>query len=72
MEDWWRVEVSDHDGQIVAIETDLSGREIGGYEGVTIRKAAYHLLAFIGDPEPKCIGGVSGCTGGPKCTSSHK
>lgn len=54
---WWRVEVSDEDGQIVAIEPEmLAGREIGEPETATIRNAAAHLLGFIGESLPEAIG----------------
>jgi len=47
--DWFRVEVSDHEGQIVAIETEmLAGRDIGDKERATIRRAIEHLQGFIG------------------------
>lgn len=50
VDDWWRVEVSDIAGQIVAIELDtLSGREIGEHEEAVIREAIDHLRGFIGD-----------------------
>lgn len=46
---WWKVEVSDHTGQIVCIETRmLTGREIGDLERKTIEDAACNLLGFIG------------------------
>lgn len=48
-EQWFRVEVSDHKGQIVAIETEmLAGRDIGDYEIDVIRKAVEHLCSFVG------------------------
>jgi hypothetical protein len=48
---WWRVEVSDHDGQIVAIEPEmLAGREIGDAETEAIVHAVQNLLGFIGAP----------------------
>jgi hypothetical protein len=48
---WWRVEVSDHDGQVVAIEPEmLVGRDITPELEATIEDAARHLLAFIGRP----------------------
>lgn len=47
---WWRVEVSDHDGQIVAIEPEmLVGRDITPDLRDVIEVAARHLLAFIGN-----------------------
>jgi hypothetical protein len=53
---WFRVEVSDHAGQIVCIETgSLSGREIGEEERRTIIEAIAHLSGFVGaDIEAKC------------------
>lgn len=49
-EKWFRVEVTDESGQIVAIESEmLAGREIGGQEEATIRKAIAHLTGFVGD-----------------------
>lgn len=47
---WWRIEVSDDEGQIVAIEPAmLAGRDIGAREEETIRVAISHLLVFLGD-----------------------
>lgn len=49
MAEWYRVEVSDHDGQIVAIEPAmLAGRDIGDRERTTIRNAIEQLQGFIG------------------------
>ena len=49
MSEWFRVEVSDGDGQIVAIEPYmLSGRDIGNEERRVILKAIKHLEGFIG------------------------
>lgn len=49
MSEWYRVEVSDHDGQIVAIEPEmLAGRDIGDREYETIRKAIRQLQGFLG------------------------
>jgi len=46
---WWRVEVSDHDGQIVAIEPGmLSGRDIGVREESAIREVIENLIGFVG------------------------
>lgn len=46
---WFRVEVSDAEGQIVAIETEmLAGREIEDKEIATIAKAVQHLIGFAG------------------------
>jgi hypothetical protein len=48
---WYRVEVSDHDGQIVAIEPEmLCGRDIGDAERATIQAAIDTLAGFIGQP----------------------
>jgi hypothetical protein len=48
-EKWFRVEVTDERGQIVAIESEmLGGREIGEQEEATIRKAIAHLTGFVG------------------------
>ncbi len=50
---WWRVEVSDHEGQIVTIEPEmLAGREIGDSERKAIYHAAANLLGFIGLSPP--------------------
>lgn len=47
---WFRVEVSDGAGQIVAIEPDmLAGRDIGPHEATKIRQSIRHLQGFIGD-----------------------
>jgi hypothetical protein len=59
---WWRVEVSDHGGQIVAIEQSLadgvlSGREIGEREEAFVIAAIEHLSGFIGHPaKPAQVG----------------
>lgn len=46
---FFRVEVSDHDGQIVAIEPEmLCGRDIGDAERAKIEVAIEQLRAFIG------------------------
>lgn len=51
MSNWFRVEVSDHEGQIVAIETEmLAGRDIGEVERSVICKAIDHLSGFLGLP----------------------
>jgi hypothetical protein len=48
MSEWFRVEVSDHDGQIVAIEPELlAGRDIGDKERATILRAIDQLTGFI-------------------------
>lgn len=50
-DDWFRVEVSDGKGQIVAIEEEmLAGRDIGDSERETIFKAIRHLIGFSGAP----------------------
>lgn len=47
--DWFRVEVTDRAGQIVAIEDGcLAGRAIGDAEQHTIERAIAHLRGFIG------------------------
>lgn len=49
---FWRVEVSDHDGQIVAIEPNmLAGRDIGDRERIAIEFAIANLRGFIGRDE---------------------
>lgn len=52
VEGWWRVEVSDSAGQIVAIEPGmLAGRDVGcGSDDATIRLVVEHLRSFIGEP----------------------
>lgn len=48
---WWRVEVCDGEGQIVAIEQRmLAGRDIGDAEKAVIEDAIRHLAGFIGFP----------------------
>lgn len=48
-DEWFRVEVVDRNGLIVAIETEsLAGRDIGDVERETIKKAIRHLCGFIG------------------------
>jgi hypothetical protein len=51
---WWRVEVTDAAGQIVAIEPQsMSGREnLQEIDEAAIREAAHRLLAFIGESVP--------------------
>jgi hypothetical protein len=49
--DWFRVEISDHKGQVVAIETEmLAGRDIGDEERDVINRAIDHLAGFVGRP----------------------
>ena len=49
--EWFRVEVSDQHGLIVAIETEmLAGRDIGDDERRVIEKAIDHLAGFLGAP----------------------
>ena len=51
--DHWAVTVSRSGDEIVTIEPQvLVGREISAEDADTIRVAAHHLLAFIGDPAP--------------------
>ena len=50
---WFRVEVTDSKGQVVAIETEmLAGRNIGDEEDLVIRHAIQHLSSFVGACEP--------------------
>jgi hypothetical protein len=50
---WFRVEVTDHDGQIVAIEPGmLAGRDIGEMEATKIREAIAQLQGFVGPENP--------------------
>ena len=59
VDDWFRVEVSDGEGQIVAIETELlAGRDIAEHEDATIRRAIRHLQGFVGaaPAEPNAAG----------------
>jgi hypothetical protein len=50
---YWSVTVSLNGDQVVTIEPNmLAGREIGHDEETAIRKAAAHLLSFIGDGDP--------------------
>ena len=52
-DDYFRVEVSDLEGQIVAIEREMiAGRAITPILEGKIRKAIAHLCGFIGDREP--------------------
>lgn len=49
VDEWFRVEVSDREGQIVALESaSVAGRDIGRVEGATIYKAIESLNGFIG------------------------
>lgn len=74
MSKWWRVEVSDHHGQIVAIEPEmLAGRDINERELETIEAAIENLIGFAGGKHrtqcicPKCglrHGGCSNVDGG--------
>lgn len=49
----WAVTIERDGEQIVTIESNfLSGRDITPEDEATIRNAAHHLLAFIGDPAP--------------------
>lgn len=64
MSEWFRVEVTDRDGQIVAIESEmLTGRDIGEAEEATIRKAIAHLSGFVGRVQrERCTYPDCGCT----------
>ena len=56
MAEWYRVEVSDHYGQIVAIEPEmLTGRDIGDCERIAIRSAIEHLQGFLGCARPEGV-----------------
>jgi hypothetical protein len=47
----WAVTVERNGEKIVTIESNcLSGRELSAEDEQTIRTAALHLLAFVGDP----------------------
>jgi hypothetical protein len=47
--EFFRVEVSDEKGQIVAIESEtLAGRDIGDSERETIAISVQHLMSFAG------------------------
>ena len=47
--DWFRVEVSDAKGQVVAIDSaSLCGREVGASERRAIERAVAHLQGFWG------------------------
>lgn len=47
---WFRVEVTDHEGLVVAIELGaLTGRDIGEKEKKVIVQAIRHLSGFIGN-----------------------
>lgn len=49
MNAWWRVEVRDDDGVIVAIEPEmLAGCELDDAAEATIRVAIAHLSGFVG------------------------
>jgi ribosomal protein L34E len=66
--EWFRVEVSDHDGQIVAIEPEmLAGRDIGEVERKKIHQAIEHLQGFVGpdNPTPFPIDGEPLCSDCP-------
>jgi len=52
MGEWFRVEVSDQDGLIVAIAPEaLAGRDIGDRERATLRRAIRQLKGFLGGEE---------------------
>jgi hypothetical protein len=51
MAEHWAVTVERSGEKIVTIESNcLSGRDLSPEDEETIRTAAHHLLAFIGDP----------------------
>lgn len=48
-DDWFRVEVTDRLGQVVAIESEmLAGRDIGELERAVINRAIDNLCGFLG------------------------
>lgn len=51
---WWRVEVTTHEGQLVAIEPEmLAGKvELSDVDLETIRHCAHSLMGFAGDGTP--------------------
>jgi hypothetical protein len=54
MAEHWAVTVERGGEKIVTIEANcLSGRDLSQEDEQTVRTAAHHLLAFIGDPAPK-------------------
>jgi len=49
LDDWFRVEITDSQGQVVAIEKEsLAGRDIGAKECKVICKCIKHLNGFLG------------------------
>jgi hypothetical protein len=51
---WWRVEVSDDGGRIVAITPEtVAGRDIGDEERTAITHAIENLCGFLGLPSPQ-------------------
>lgn len=49
-QDHWSVSVSRNGENVVTIETNmLTGRELDEADERTVRTAAHHLLAFVGD-----------------------
>lgn len=52
---WWRVEVTTHDGQLVAIEPEmLAGKgNLTDAELEIVRNAGWNLLGFAGDGRPQ-------------------
>lgn len=52
---WWRVEVTTHEGLLLAIEPEmLAGKgDLSESDLDTIRDCATHLMSFAGDGSPK-------------------
>jgi len=38
----------------------------------TERHICFRCLASLQNFVPRCVAGIKGCSGGPKCTSDHK
>ena len=58
MSSWWRVEVTTHDGALIAIEPGmLDGKgDLSPEEKDVIRECADHLASFVGPAEaPPCF-----------------
>lgn len=64
----WRVEVETSGEHICAIETSmLAGRNLSAADEATIREAARHLLAFVGEPQQReAAGGWQPISTAPK------
>lgn len=56
MNNWWRVEVTTHDGTLVAIEPEmLAGKgPLDSTEEEIVRNCAKHLLSFVGPAYVVC------------------